>query len=296
MAEHFDIDEWSAVFSAAELVHARDVVLVLEARAVPNRLERHGSRWTVIVPGAHFGTAKAEVVAWIAENEQPTGGERRLRVLGKGWPGVVAWVAALIIVGVAATRQYLGFDWYQLGSADAAAIVAGEYWRALTALMLHADTMHLMGNVVFGSFFGYYVGRYLGEGFGWSMILLGGVLGNTVNAWVQSPLHRSVGASTAVFAALGILTAYRWRRGFEPHTSWRVRFAPLYAGIALLAFTGTAGESTDLGAHLFGFVAGLLLGLAATQLAERLGSRVQVALAGICLGACFLAWRFALGS
>lgn len=294
MPEHFDIDEWSAVYSAVELVHARDIALVLEARSVPNRLERHGTRWSVIVPDTHFNAAKAEVIAWLAENSNHAGGERRLRVLGNGWPGVVAWISVLIIVSVLSTRQHLGFDWYALGSADARAIVAGEYWRALTALTLHADTVHLMGNLVFGSFFGYYAGRYLGEGFGWSMILLGGVLGNVINAWVQSPLHRSVGASTAVFAALGILAAFRWRRGFEPQTSWRVRFAPLYAAIALLAFTGTAGESTDLGAHLFGFCAGLLLGLVATQLAERISSRVQLVLAGVCAASCVLAWQFAL--
>jgi rhomboid protease GluP len=294
VAEHIDMDEWSCVFSAPELPHARDVALVLDARSVPNRLERHGARWTVNVPGAHFDAARTEVLAWLAENSKPAGGERRLSVLGSGWPGVVMWVATLLIVAAASTRQYLGLDWYALGSADAGAIVAGEYWRTLTALMLHADTVHLMGNIVFGSFFGYYVGRYLGEGFGWSMILLGGVLGNAVNAWVQAPMHRSVGASTAVFAALGILTAYRWLRGFEPHTSWRVRFAPLYAGIALLAFTGTAGESTDLGAHLFGFVTGLMLGLLATRLAERLRRGTQLVLTAVCLASCFLAWRFAL--
>ncbi len=294
MPEHFDIDEWSAVFSAAEILHAREVALVLEARAVPNRLERHGARWIVVVPGAHFSHAKAEVMAWLEENAGPRGGERHLQILGRGWPGVIAWVAIMIAIALTSTRQFLGLDWYALGSADAGAIVSGEYWRTVTALMLHADTVHLLGNLVFGSFFGYSVGRYLGEGFGWSMILLGGVLGNTFNAWVQSPLHRSVGASTAVFAALGILTAYRWRRGFEPNTSWRVRFAPLYAGVALLAFTGTSGESTDLGAHLFGFLTGLGLGLLATRLAEKLDARIQLILAGVCLSSCYLAWQLAL--
>ncbi|MGD2167017.1 MAG: rhomboid family intramembrane serine protease [Gammaproteobacteria bacterium] len=290
------MDEWSAVFSAAELAHARDVVLVLEARSVPNRLERDGSRWVVCVPGSHFDVAKTEVITWLAENSTRAGGERHLRVLGSGWPGVVAWIATLIIVAVLSTRRYLGFDWYSLGSADAAAIVAGEYWRALTALTLHADTVHLMGNLLFGSFFGYHAGRYLGAGFGWSLILLGGVLGNVINAWVQSPVHRSVGASTAVFAALGLLAAYRWRLGFEPHTSWRVRIAPLYAAIALLAFTGTAGESTDLGAHLFGFSAGLLLGVVATRIAARVSRRAQLVLAGGCLASCVLAWRLALAA
>jgi membrane associated rhomboid family serine protease len=294
VATHFDTEDWNAVFSAAELVHARDVVLVLEARAVPNRIERHGPRWVVLVPARRFDDARAEVTAWHSENAEPAGGERRLRVLGSGWPGVAVWNIVLVVVAILATRQTLGHDWYTAGRAEAAAIMTGELWRALTALTLHADTVHLLGNLVFGSFFGFYVGKYLGEGFGWSLILIGGVLGNTINAFVQSPLHLSVGASTAVFAALGILTTWRWRRGFEPNTSWRVRFAPLYAGIALLAFTGTAGESTDLGAHLFGFVSGLLLGLLAARVAERLGPRAQMAFAASSALCCLVAWRAAL--
>jgi rhomboid protease GluP len=35
----------------------------------------------------------------------------------------------------------------------------------------------------------------------------------------------------------------------------------------LLGFTGTAGENTDLGAHLFGFIAGLGMGLAIARFA-----------------------------
>lgn len=294
MNEQYEFEQWISVFTAAELAHAREVVLVLESQSLPSRLERHGPRWEVFVPIRLLAESRYEVSAWLTENSRPSGGERRLLVLGSGWPGVVGWLAVLIAVSVFATRQMFGADWYALGSADAGAILDGEYWRTLTALMLHADVVHLIGNLVFGSFFGYYAGRYLGEGLGWSMILLGGVLGNAVNAWLQSPLHRSVGASTAVFAALGLLAAWRWRRGFEPHTSMRVRFAPLYAAIALLGFTGTAGETTDLGAHLFGFCAGLLLGLIATGLAERIGRTMQRVLVGISLGACVLAWWRAL--
>lgn len=294
MTDHYESDEWISVFSAEELVKAREIALVLEAQDLPGRLERHGLQWIVFVPISHLEAARVEVSAWARENARPAGGERRLRILGSGWPGVLGWLVTLIAVSIFSTRHLLGADWYALGSADAAAIVAGEYWRALTALMLHADTVHLLGNLTFGSFFGYYAGKYLGEGFGWLLVLLGGVLGNLINAWVQSPLHRSVGASTAVFAALGLLAAYRWRHGFDPDTPWRVRVAPLYAAVALLAFTGTAGESTDLGAHLFGFLAGLLLGLTATKFAERLGPRTQWALASVCIGACVGAWWLAL--
>jgi rhomboid protease GluP len=57
-----------------------------------------------------------------------------------------------------------------------------------------------------------------------------------------------------------LLVAYTWRRGFLRDTPWRARIAPIVAGLGLLAFTGTSGENTDLGAHLFGFIAGFVLG------------------------------------
>ncbi len=139
-------------------------------------------------------------------------------------------------------------------------MLAGEWWRAVTPLTVHVELAHLGGNLAFGAFFGYFVGRYLGAGVGWLAVLLGASGANLLNALVQSPLHRSIGASTAVFAALGLLVAYTWRRGFLRDTPWRGRIAPIVAGLGLLAFTGTSGENTDLGAHLFGFIAGLVFG------------------------------------
>jgi membrane associated rhomboid family serine protease len=63
------------------------------------------------------------------------------------------------------------------------------------------------------------------------------------------------------------LAAYTWRRGFLRDTPWRARIAPIVAALGLLAFTGTAGENTDLGAHLFGFLAGIGLGVALARVA-----------------------------
>jgi hypothetical protein len=99
-----------------------------------------------------------------------------------------------------------------------------------------------------------------------------------------------------VFAALGLLTAYTWRRGFWRGTPWKARFAPIVAGLGLLAFTGTGGENTDLFAHLFGFVAGFAMGLVfgAFGLAEKAGPRAQRWAGGGALGAVAAAWLWAL--
>jgi hypothetical protein len=50
-------------------------------------------------------------------------------------------------------------------------------------------------------------------------------------------------------------------------TPWRSRIAPIVASLGLLAFTGTGGENTDLGAHLFGFIMGLAMGLVIARFA-----------------------------
>jgi hypothetical protein len=70
---------------------------------------------------------------------------------------------------------------------------------------------------------------------------------------------------------------------------------PLAAGLALLAMLGT-GRDADVTAHLFGFAAGLPLGMLAVPLAaHRPGRIVQLALA-LAAGAAVLAcWALALG-
>ena len=45
---------------------------------------------------------------------------------------------------------------------------------------------------------------------------------------------------------------------------WPYRLGPIVGGIALLAFTGTGNENTDIGAHLAGFVCGFLSGIVLT--------------------------------
>jgi len=182
-----------------------------------------------------------------------------------------------------------GVDWLAVGRMDADRMLAGEWWRTVTALTLHVDTAHLLANAGFGALFCYFLGRYLGGGVGWIAIVLAGTLGNALNGWLEAPGHLSIGASTAVFGALGLLTAYTWRRGFPRGTSFRARVAPVVAGIALLAYTGTGGPNTDIGAHLTGFAMGFAIGFAVARAPLPTSMRVQIA-AGLA------AWLLVIGA
>jgi membrane associated rhomboid family serine protease len=151
--------------------------------------------------------------------------------------------------------------WFQAGAVNSHAVLAqGQWQRLLTALTLHADQMHLVSNFVIGGFITQLLCKSVGSGTAWLSLLLSGLLGNLLNIVFRSEPHYSVGFSTAIFAAIGILCG---RQIFSPGPVLRQLILPLGAGIGLLAMLGSGNESgrTDLGAHLFGLFSGLLCGL-----------------------------------
>ena len=70
------------------------------------------------------------------------------------------------------------------------------------------------------------------------------------------------------------------RRGSATR-SWSTRWGPVVGGLALLMFTGTGDENTDIGAHLMGFVCGF----GYPELAAKLkpAEKIYVALLSMCL-------------
>jgi membrane associated rhomboid family serine protease len=175
--------------------------------------------------------------------------------------GAGAFVVILLTMFAVQGNYFAAIDWLSAGEAVAGRILAGEWWRAVTALTLHADPGHVVGNLVFGGFFSYLAGQYLGSGVTALAMLLGGAGGNLVNAWLQLPGHRSIGASTAIFATLGVVAAHAWISKSRRAVTWARRAAPLVGAVALLAYIGTGDEHTDIVAHLTGFIAGTLIGI-----------------------------------
>ena len=191
-----------------------------------------------------------------ANRARPPRFDPRLRV-HDGLACACLYGVTILLIYILQRDQAFSLDWWRAGMSHAGLIREGEWWRAVTALSLHADTVHLAGNLVFGLVFGFLAGQLLGWGLAWSGMLLAGALGNALNAFVQAPGHTSIGASTAVFATLGILAAYTWKRRRTQINRW----VPLGGGVALLAFLGMGGERTDIFAHFAGFGSGCLFGL-----------------------------------
>jgi len=148
--------------------------------------------------------------------------------------------------------------WFTSGAGDAEAILQkGEWYRLITALTLHADTVHLLGNCLFGGFLFHFFCKLTGNGLGLFSMLLTATLANYINVTLHGDHHLFVGFSTAVFAIIGMLAMIsRDHRAGKRH----LRFLPYMAGAALLAMIGSSGERTDLGAHFFGLCCGLACG------------------------------------
>src|SRR5437870_5413008 len=82
---------------------------------------------------------------------------------------------------------------------------------------------------------------------------------NLATAAVRRGRHLSVGASTATFAALGILAGLQVVRRFRHGARGRRAWLPLAAGLGLFAMLGV-GEHADVLAHLFGLGVGAVVG------------------------------------
>jgi membrane associated rhomboid family serine protease len=243
-----------------------DWALVLDSVGVPyeRRTTAAGSSLWVL-PDDH-ARAAFELQHYLRENRRPPAAP----VVWPNHPhalyGVYGYALILILVTLAALTHLGGKNWHAAGILDAGFLQRGEPWRVLTALTLHADLPHLLSNLAFGALFGYPAARLFGPGIAWLLILLGGGLAYGVDAMLHPPNHQLLGASTAVFTALGLVAAYGWRRHLRNWSPWMRRSAPLIGGIALLAFTGTGGENTDLLAHLAGFAVGTGLGALCAKL------------------------------
>jgi rhomboid protease GluP len=297
---------FSEIDSSAQPVPARAVVfrgsqslchefsLVLEAKAVEHELIESGSSWVLTVTPGLAHRAYDEISRYSAERSVP----RTLPDLTEPYAGAAmgaaGYVLILLLTAYCAGIGLFGADWLALGALDAGA--PHEWWRALTALTLHLDQEHLLGNLLFGVVAGIAAGRLLGPGVAWASILGAGALANYAEILLAPASHRAIGASTAVFAALGLLAGLAWRQRLTLRERRWYRWAPLIAGVCLLTFLGAGTEHVDVLGHALGFVFGVGVGwlYARSGIPRTRDKRLQIA-AGV--GTALLigvAWLFAL--
>lgn len=178
------------------------------------------------------------------------------------------WVFLLCLIHVMLNGTGRHEKWVETLGASALYILQGEVYRAFTALWLHADTGHLIGNVLGILVLGPPLFALARPVRGVMVALASGTAGNLVNALFHRNAHLSIGASTAVMGMAGLLAVYQARRWKDSGLRGVRRIFPLAAGATLVAlFSG--GERTDVSAHVFGFLSGVVLGTGMTMKTPR---------------------------
>ena len=291
-------DTWVEIGRFGARLEIGQYGLVLTAVGIDYRLVQDDNGVGMFVAAADVAPARRELAAFARENRRPYPSFPPPGALRDGVPAALIYCAVLVVVFAASRRQGFSVEWFSAGAAQAGLIAEGEWWRVVTALGLHADIAHLFANLVVGGLFGVFLAQSLGAGLGWLTITLAGGGGNALNALVQPAAHTAVGASTAVFAALGILAVLMLKHQASPWKKGLRRWLPLAAGVALLSFLGFSGVRTDIGAHLAGFAVGCVFGAGILLAGPRLpkGTNAQYVFGGSALAVFVGSWLWAFGA
>jgi membrane associated rhomboid family serine protease len=263
---------------------------VLTAAGIPNAVEADGSAWVVLAAADDLARAHAALAGYDDERERRV--EMPPAVEPYPWMSGVALGLLLVWLFTLTGRPGPGSRWFEHGAAAAGRILSGELWRAVTALTLHADAVHVTGNAVATAILVPPLVQRFGAGASLGLLLLAGALGNVLAALTHDPRHVAVGFSTATFGAVGILTALRLVPGGA--STRGKRWTAVVAGLLLLATLGAA-PGADLTAHAFGFVAGLVVGaLAGLAVRRRPRAVVQWVLGAAAAAVVMGCWWVAL--
>jgi membrane associated rhomboid family serine protease len=264
-----DLAEAGAYLTASE---GFDHGLVVLAMGLPYWLVPSGARFRLLVEPQALDEVRGQLACFDRESI--------------GWPprppaqapGRRFELATPLVWAVAVLAVFCGQSIWpgrleEAGALDTQAVFDhGEWWRLGTALFLHADIGHLVSNGLSGIFAFSAVLSTIGPRRGWLLLALASLTGNLAIAALNYPgPYQSLGASTAIFAGLGLLTGHAVRAipGDRRPAHWQAVFAPLAAGITLLGLFGAGGLHVDVGAHATGFAAGLLWGFVAGATSPR---------------------------
>jgi len=146
-----------------------------------------------------------------------------------------------------------------VGALSRDAVMQGEWWRLVTAIFLHGGVEHIVGNVIAL----FVLGMVCEHAFGrvqlaW-LFVISGVAGSVVSMLTSA--GPSVGASGAIFGLQGAAVVV-FRRYREKLLVRDRRIGIVLIGWAVYTIAmGLITPYVDNGAHVGGFLAGMLLAL-----------------------------------
>ena len=163
--------------------------------------------------------------------------------------GLAEWNVALVVQ----PSQVL-----ERGALVPALVAAGEAWRLVSSVFLHASFVHLALNMLSLYFLGSFVETAFGRGRFLALYLLSGLSGGLAYLYFGGFDSPAVGASGAIFGLLGGILGYSLRRGTFSWQNPIIR--QLLILLALNVWVGLSIANVSNTAHMGGLAGGLLFG------------------------------------
>lgn len=135
-----------------------------------------------------------------------------------------------------------------------------EYWRIITAVFTHSNSIHLLSNLPFFIIFGTILYEYFGFLLFPALSLLTGISANIFTLWFYPEKVMLVGASGMVYGMVAL-----WLVLYIFHDTGHTMQARIFraAGFTLIVlFPETYNPSTSYLAHASGFAFGIIFALA----------------------------------
>ena len=155
------------------------------------------------------------------------------------------------------TTQYFAFS--------TANLLSGRVWTLVTALFLHADILHLAGNMIFLYAFGNALEKEVGAGKTYLAFFAGGILSFLLGIFFYAPSVPIIGASAAIFTLTTVVLL------IKPLKFSFIFLMPLgLVAIIYLIYNVVAVQSGVEGniayiSHVIGFAIGIPFGIAWTK-------------------------------
>jgi len=245
---------------ALEMTSFRDVIW---REAIAEHLQRAESGE---LPSSYAaqqpGYAHGQELLRLAEDE--TADWRALMHFGKPEVATLTLLvlfAAVYLAGNLSLHGSLQEKFWLWAGNSAATIKQHEWWRAFTALFLHANLLHLAMNGTGLWLFGSVVEKTVGRWRFLLIFLLGGALGNLASA-SMARYDIAVGASGGIFSVIGAFAVAVWRlQSPIYHTLRRRLLLFLLLMVSVDLSIGWLEPRIDNVAHVGGFLAGILLAM-----------------------------------
>jgi len=174
---------------------------------------------------------------------------------------ILACIAVSILFWLDSQNQ-LYLEYFAFSAAN---LINGRLWTLVTALFIHADILHLAGNMIFLYVFGNTLEKDVGAGKTLSAFFVGGILSFLLGVFFYAPSDFLVGASAAIFTLTAVVLLVKPLKFSFIFLMPLGLVAIIYIIYNILAIQSGAEGNIAYVSHVIGFAIGIPIGTAWTK-------------------------------